>query len=139
MSDGGDERLEVVRAVYARWGRGEFGSGIEPYDDGTDLVLRAEFPDAGTYRGRARISKYMRELLSPWERLVIVATEFRPYGDSVLVRVVQRGTGVASGVATEFAYFMVWTFEGDRATRVESIVDESEAVAAAEEAGERVG
>lgn len=136
MNARGEERLALVRAVYDRWGRGEFGSGIEPYDDGTELTLRAEFPDAGTYRGREGIADYMRELLSAWKHLVIVATDIRPYGDSVLVRVEQRGTGEASGVETEFAYFMVWTFE-DRLTRVESIVEESEALAAAR-AGERV-
>jgi ketosteroid isomerase-like protein len=46
-----DERVEAVRAVYERWGAGDFASGVEPYAEDVELVLRPDFPDPGSYRG----------------------------------------------------------------------------------------
>jgi ketosteroid isomerase-like protein len=123
--------VETVRAIYERWGRGDFTAGPELYDEETQLVLRPEFPDAGTHRGRQGIANYMRGLLAAWDRFSIEATEVHGYGDRVLVRLIQRGVGSASGVETELPYFMVWTFDGPRVARIESIKTEAEARQAA--------
>jgi ketosteroid isomerase-like protein len=122
--------LETVRSVYERWARGDFGS-IVVFDTEAELVLRGDFPDAGTYRGLDGIRTYMRGFLSPWERLTIEAEEIEAAGDRVLVRVRQRGTGGGSGVPTEMRYFHLWTFREDAVVRLESIRDEADARQAA--------
>ena len=48
-----------------------------------------------------------------------------------LVRVRQSGVGRGSGVATESRNFTVWTFRGEKVVRIESFVNEAEALDAA--------
>jgi ketosteroid isomerase-like protein len=52
-------------------------------------------------------------------------------GDTVLVRVRQRGVGRASGVPTAVSYFMLWSFRGRKVIRIESFADRTEALEAA--------
>ena len=100
-----EENVEAVRAVYERWSEGDFRASIGLFDPHVVLVLRPEFPDAGTYLGVEAIVAYTRGLLEPWTRLTMEAEEIVAVGDSVLAGVRQRGVGSASGVPTELHYF----------------------------------
>jgi ketosteroid isomerase-like protein len=126
MSEG---HVQFLRRVYERWERGDFDAGAERYDAEIELVLRPEFPDPGTYRGREGIGRYMRDLfLADLEEATISGEEFLDAGDSVLVRVRQRATGPASGAPVEMRYFQVWTFRGDRVIRIESVRERADAL-----------
>jgi ketosteroid isomerase-like protein len=111
--------VEVVRGVYERWSQGDFSASIEVMDPLVLLVMRPEFPDAGTYLGVDRVREYTRGFLEPWTRIAIAAEEIAEAGDSVVVAVRQSGTGSESGVATELSYFHVWSFRGGKAIRLE--------------------
>jgi ketosteroid isomerase-like protein len=111
--------VEVVRGVYERWSQGDFSASIEVMDPLVLLVMRPEFPDAGTYLGVDRVREYTRGFLEPWTRITIAAEEIAEAGDSVVVAVRQSGTGSESGVATELSYFHVWSFRGGKAIRLE--------------------
>ena len=126
-----ERKLEIVREIYGKWGRGNFRAGMERYDERTVLVMRPEFPDAGTYRGPEGISGYMRTFLGAWERVVIEAESFREAGDRVLVGVYQRATGRGSGVPVELRYFHLWSFDGNAIVGLETIQDRSDALEAA--------
>jgi ketosteroid isomerase-like protein len=125
------DKVEAVRAVYERWSRGDFRASFEVLDPGATLVLRPEFPDAGSYRGLDQIREYTRGFLEPWTRITIEAEEMIDAGDSVVVAVRQRGIGKGSGVATDFRYFQVWSFRGPKVVRLESIRERAEALQAA--------
>jgi ketosteroid isomerase-like protein len=124
--------LEIVRQIYERWGRGDFGAGVELYDPYVLLVLRPEFPEAGAYCGPDEIGKYMREeFLADLEGAVIVGEEFLGAGDSVVVRVNQQATGPESGAPVAMRYYQVWTFRGRSVIRIESIRGREDALEAA--------
>jgi ketosteroid isomerase-like protein len=125
------ENVEAVRAVYDRWGKGDFTAGVELFDPDVSLVLRPELPDAGTYRGPAAIAEYMHGFLAPWTRIAIEAEEILEAVDKVLVAVRQHGVGEASGIQTELRYFQLWTFRGGRVTGIESIRERDDALEAA--------
>jgi ketosteroid isomerase-like protein len=125
------DRVETVRSVYEGWGRGDFRAGTDLWDKHAILVMRPQFPDAGTYMGPEGIAEYTRGFLEPWTSITIEAEEIIPAGDSVVVAVLQRGEGDASGAFTEFRYFHLWTFRGDKAIRFESIRERDEAFEAA--------
>src|SRR4051812_46719544 len=125
------EHLEVVKRIYSDWAQGRFASGTELYDEHLVLVLRPEFMDGGAYTGTERVERYMRDFLEGWETVTIEGTEFTAAGDSVLVRVMQSGTGLSSGIPTHQRYFQLWTFRGGRVIRIESISEEKEALEAA--------
>lgn len=125
------DNVERIRAVYERWGEGDFSASVELFDPQVLLVLGPEFPDAGAHLGTDAIASYMRGLLEPWTRFTIDAEEIVPAGDSVLVAVWQRGVGMGSGVSTELHYFMLWTFRGRDVIRLESIRERAQALEAA--------
>jgi ketosteroid isomerase-like protein len=127
----GEDTIEIVQRVYDHWGRGDFESMDSVLDEHALLVMRPEFPDTGTYVGREAIAEYTRGFLEPWSRITIEAEEIIPAGDSVVVAVLQRGEGDASGAVTEFRYFHLWTFRGDRAIRIETIREREDALRAA--------
>jgi ketosteroid isomerase-like protein len=126
------EKVETVRRIYERWGRGDFRAGMELYDPYVLLVLRPEFPDAGTYCGPEEIRRYMREdFLADLEDAAIAGEELLDAGDSVVVRVSQRATGAESGAPVAMRYYQVWTFRGRSVIRIESIRERAEALEAA--------
>jgi ketosteroid isomerase-like protein len=126
------KNVETVRGIYERWGRGDFRAGAELYDPYILLVLRPEFPEAGTYCGPEEIRRYMREdFLADFEAARIVGEEFLDAGDSVVVRVNQQATGPGSGAPVDMRYYQVWTFRGDSVVRIESIRTRADALAAA--------
>jgi ketosteroid isomerase-like protein len=45
------ERVQAVRNVYERWGKGDFRASLELFDPLVLFVLPDGFPEAGTYLG----------------------------------------------------------------------------------------
>ena len=123
-------RTDVLRGVYDRWAEGDFRAAVDLFDPQIAFVVGPGFPDTGLYSGPEEIAGYMRHLLEPWDRLTIAAEEFIPAGDSIVVAVVQRGSGSESGAETEFRYFHVWSFRGDRVIRWENFREREDALAA---------
>ena len=121
------ENVEVVRAVLERWGNGDFRPTPELFAPEMVLVLRAGFPDAGTYSGREEVAKYMRGFLDPWDHLTIEAEQVVEAGDAVVAAVRQRGVGVKSGIGTDFRYFQAWSVQAGRVIRLETCRDRTEA------------
>jgi ketosteroid isomerase-like protein len=124
------ENVELVRAVYERWSRGDFGASLDLFDPHVLFVLPPEFPDAGTYLGTERIAAYMRGFLEPWQHLAIEAAEFTDAGDSVIAAVRQHGLGRESGIPTELSYFQVWSFRGPKVIRLENFRERAKALEA---------
>ena len=123
--------VESVRRIYESWRRGDFAGTTGVLDEHVLMVVRPEFPDTGTYLGPQGIAEYTRGFLEPWSEITIRAEEIIPAGDSVVVSVLQRGEGDASGAVTEFRYFHLWTFRGGKAIRLETIRERDEALEAA--------
>jgi ketosteroid isomerase-like protein len=122
--------VETVRRIYDEWAAGNFRAGTELFDRYVMLVMRPEFPDAGTYLGATAIGGYMREFLSGWSRVTITAGELLDAGDTVLAEVHQQGTGTSSGAPVDMNYWQAWTFRGESIVRLESIRTRAEAFAA---------
>jgi hypothetical protein len=65
------ENVEVVRAIYEEWRRGNFRAGVRLYDPFALLVQSAEFPESGAYLGTQAIREHMRTFLEAWSRVTI--------------------------------------------------------------------
>jgi ketosteroid isomerase-like protein len=125
MSQG---NVEVVRGIYAEWGKGNFRAGTDLFDRDVVLVLHADFPDAGTYVGLDEIRAYMRRFLASWTDAVIEAEDIFGTGERVAVAVHQQATGSGSGLPIDMRYWQIWTFRGSAVTQIESIKGRSEAL-----------
>jgi ketosteroid isomerase-like protein len=110
------ESVEVVRRILDRWASGDFRAGADELDP--EVV------------GPAGITDYMRGFLKQWMGFTVEATGFEAIGDAVLVSAVQHGTGSSSGVRVEIPHWIVFTFRGGRLARIETILDEREALEA---------
>ncbi len=124
------ENADFVKGVYGEWSKGNFAAGTPAYDENILLVVRPEFADPGVFTGVDAVHGYMRAFLEPWTILTIEGTDLREVGDSVLVRVVQRGVGRSSGAQTDLSYHQVWTLRGGKVIRIDVILDEKDALEA---------
>ena len=126
-----EENVEIVRRLFEGWSVGDFTVGIEAIDPHVLFLVHPPFPEAGIRVGPEGISEYLLGFLAQWERFTVEATELRAVGDTVLARVIQRAKGRASGIEGEASYYMLFTLRGRKLVRMDSIVDEAEALEAA--------
>ncbi len=126
-----EQNVEMVRGIYAQWAQGDFAGAVELFHEGTVLVMRPEFPDAGTYTGVEEIRRYMTGFLTAWERVTIAAENLNGDGDGVVADVHQVATGKGSGIPVEMRYHQAWVLRDGRVDRFESIQERADALAAA--------
>ena len=91
------ENVELVRAIYEPWGRGDFSSAEWAHPE-IEFVIDAG-PASGSCKGLAAMAQTWREFLSTWAEY---RTEVEQYWDlddeRVLVLLHVVGHGKASGV-----------------------------------------
>jgi ketosteroid isomerase-like protein len=124
------ENVALLKRIYAGWAKGNFAVGNAAYDENILVVVRPDLADPGRFRGVEEVRNFMRAWLDAWENFAIEGNDFKEVGDSVLVRVVQRGVGRVSGLSGELAYYQVWTLRGGKVIRLELILDEKDALQA---------
>jgi ketosteroid isomerase-like protein len=125
------ENVEIVRAIYEEWGKGNFRAGGDLWDRRVLFIPVAELPEAGDYLGPESVAEFMREFLQPWTNFTITAEELIEAGDSVVVAAHQRGVGRESGLVAELEQqFQVWTFRGRAVIRFEAFRERGDALEA---------
>jgi ketosteroid isomerase-like protein len=123
--------IELLRDLYASWGRGDFRGGRELLDPDIEFNLGTPDYEATPAHGPDQIEQQMREFLANWAAYRIEAEEFLDAGDRVLVRARQRGLGKHSGVEVDMPLFGVWTFREAKVVRISFYSSEREAREAA--------
>jgi ketosteroid isomerase-like protein len=94
------ENLELVRSIYARWGRGDF-SKTDWADPRIEFVY-AGGPEPASWTGVTSMDARWREWLRDWVDFRAEALEYRVVDDSRVLAIVRnRGRGKASGVELE--------------------------------------
>jgi ketosteroid isomerase-like protein len=76
------------------------------------------------------VRQFMLRFLEQFAWTTLEADRVQSVGDTLLVRVLQRGQGTTSGVEVEQRFFMLFTFRGDRIVVIESVWHEHEALEA---------
>jgi ketosteroid isomerase-like protein len=123
--------LETVKRLFGGWATGDFSVGATAFDPHVVLVVREDFPEPAVLVGLDGVNDYMRRFLAQFERTTFEAEELRVVGDTVLVHLLQRGTGAASKLEAEVRFFILFTFRGGKILRMESVLHASDAFAAA--------
>lgn len=124
--------VEVIRALYEAFNRGDFERATAMLHDDAELHQPPEMPGAGTYIGRDEFARGLGRWLSGFEpgfefRIV----ELIDGGDRVLLRIAYHGRGRASGVELEEEWFNVWEIRDGKPFRCLNVLDEGEALEAA--------
>ena len=93
------ENLDLVQRAYEAWNRGDLETAFEFVDRDVEVSVPPDLPDAGTYRGRAEIRRWVAEqLLQSLEGARAEPEKFLDAGDQVVVFVRYYGRGKASGI-----------------------------------------
>jgi hypothetical protein len=88
--------VELVRAIYGAWERGDWGDTWWAAP-GIEFVI-ADGPDRRTFAGMDQMSTAWREFLAAWSDYAIAGEQFRELDDGrVLVLLNATGRGKTSG------------------------------------------
>jgi ketosteroid isomerase-like protein len=83
------ENVEIARALFGEWERGNFWAHTELYAPEVEWHWsrrdRAPRVDRPSYKGLSEIGEAMKEWLSEWGRFRLVPEEFIDAGDQVVV------------------------------------------------------
>jgi ketosteroid isomerase-like protein len=125
------ENVELTRAAYEQFSRGDFSRMFEQTTDDFEFVTAAEMPDAGTYRGQ-EARDWILAYIHSFDGFAQEATEIIDAGDRVVVAFVQRGRPRGSDLPVESHWWQVSTVrEVGVTTRIEIFSQRAEALEAA--------
>ncbi len=128
-----EENVEALKAVYERWGAGDFWTP-DVFDPDVEVVWAGDMPDIpkGRGRGLSAVEASMRTFLAAWDEYRWEADRFvAVQEDRVLVLITARGRGKGSSVEVEAYWAQLWTFRDGKATRLEGFTNRAEALEAA--------
>jgi ketosteroid isomerase-like protein len=126
------ENVQLLRRVYAEWGRGNWQSKFDFYDAGMEWGWSDEFPGlAGVYHDPAEPNARLRSWLGGWDDWRCEAEEYIARGDQVVVLTRYRGRGKGSGVPVDTKGAHVWALRDGKVVRLEIFADRANALAAA--------
>lgn len=127
------QNVEIVRAAWEAWNRGDMNALFEFYDPAVEWDMTHSFvPGMEVFHGHEGVRQFFREWQAFFAEYYAEAEEFIDADENVIVRVRQGGRGRVSTVTVEMpAYWQVYRLRGGRAMRVEIYRDEGDALVAA--------
>jgi ketosteroid isomerase-like protein len=126
--------VEIVRAAWDAWARGDMDALFEFYDPEIEWdMTRSYVPDMGVFHGHDGVREFFREWRAFFAEYYAEPEQFvAGADDTVIVRIRQGGRGRSSTVGVEMpAYWQLYRLRDGRAVRVEIYREEAEALAAA--------
>ena len=79
------EDLEVARAGYEAWSRGDLEAMLETLDDDVEFWTSGLFPGLEpVYRGHEGMRRYWEDFRSPGKSIRITVHDFRQRGDQIV-------------------------------------------------------
>ena len=108
------ENVDVVRAAWEAWERGDMDAVFDTYDP--EIVWdQTRHPTAelsAVYRGHDGVRDFFRAWLAPFDGYYGRADEFIDAGDAVVASVRQGGRGKESGVEVDMLVWQVYRLRG---------------------------
>ena len=80
-----EDTLELVRAGYAAWSRGDLEGLLETMGEEIEFHTSGVFPGLDpVYRGHEGMRKFWDDFREPWQSLAIAIDHFREQGDRIV-------------------------------------------------------
>ena len=126
------ENVEIVRAMWAAYGRGDFRASLGAYTDDTVWDDTRYRPDGAVHRGRDALVDVVRTWRGAWEDYDVEAEEVLDAGaDRVAVVLRETGRGKGGGVVMTNRWGQVMTVRGGKIAHTMVYREPEEALAAA--------
>jgi ketosteroid isomerase-like protein len=123
--------LELVREALAAFQDGELDRAFE-FAHSDMISFRAPpLPDSQTYRGVEGVLQMYVDWTADFEDFEMEALEFLDAGDRVIVEILQRGKGKASGVMVEGRFWFVYTLADGKIARQDVYASREQALESA--------
>jgi ketosteroid isomerase-like protein len=129
------ENVEVVRAIYEAWTRGDYEAVFARIDTDIEWFAPSDIsasgePESGLSRGQEGVRRSLGKWVGAWDDYRFELRRLIDCGDDVLVEGWQRGRGRTSGVEVSEEIFSVWTLRGGQAVRQRMFRDRAQALEA---------
>jgi uncharacterized protein len=123
--------LVTVRAAYEAINRRDRDAIFAMCHHDAEWETDPRVPNAGTYRGRAEIERFMEDQDAPFEDSVVELERLIPAGDQVLalVRMRRRPRGSTSEIDIRIAH--LWTFRNGKVVRCQAFAEREKGFQAA--------
>jgi uncharacterized protein len=125
------ENVELVRAAYEAWNRGDVDAVLQYLDPDVELRDPPEAPDAQVWHGHEGYRRQLEQFMAAWAEASIEPEEIVDAGDKVLVRVHYRVRGKGQGIEVELRIFHVITLRDGKGVVIQVHGDEARAREAA--------
>jgi ketosteroid isomerase-like protein len=125
------EKIELVREGLAAFTRGEFERLAEFVQPDMVSFRASPLPGPQTYHGAAGVLEMYDDWTAEFEDFEMEFVEFAEVGDRVVVEMVQRATGKASGLTVEAPFWMVYTLRQGKISRLDVYNSREQALEAA--------
>jgi uncharacterized protein len=125
------EDLDVVRAAYDAFARGDLDALRKLISPDIEWRTTPDVPFLGNYRGVDEFLAAMNEWSEPFDELTTTVEEIIDAGDCAVVRHRMHGRGTDSGAEVDLVLWQVVTVEAGQLTRMLDFQTRKEALEAA--------
>jgi uncharacterized protein len=127
------QNVEVVRAMYAAFARGDVATLVSHLDPAMRVYDRPLHPEASVYEGHEGFLRFAQTDWDAFDEVTYEPQDFAAHGEFVVVPIRQRGTGKGSALGIEESIVNVWKLHGGKCVELRNystIAEALEAVAA---------
>ena len=127
------QNVEVVRAMYAAFARGDREALVSHLDPSIRVHDRPVHPEASVYEGPEGFLRFAETDWDSFDEVIYEPQEFVEREPYVIVPIKQRGTGKGSSLAVEESIVNVWKLRAGKCVELRnySTIDEALAAVAA--------
>jgi len=121
------QNLEIVRNVYAAFGRGDLGGILAQLDPHVSWRTPgpADVPTAGLRHGVAEVGEFFTLLLNTFDMQEFLPANFLAQDDKVVVLGTSREAPKGTGRFVDFRWVHVFTLRGGRIVEFDEAADVS--------------
>jgi ketosteroid isomerase-like protein len=125
------ERIDRLLRAYAALNSGDLDTACEGLPPDFEFIPPNILPDAEVHTGPEGLRRIWQTWSDAFENFRIEIEETIDAGDQVIVMAAVAGTGIGTGLKVSSPSFAwVWSFEGDKAVRMEAMPNRATALEA---------
>jgi ketosteroid isomerase-like protein len=124
------DTVERLKGSYEALNRRDIEGTLAVLAEDARWIEHSELPEAGSYRGRETIRRFLEHYLDSWDRFEQHIEEVQTEGDCVLLFIRSLARGKGSGIDVESRYAHLWLMREGQGVRVDAYYDRESALAA---------
>jgi ketosteroid isomerase-like protein len=124
------ENIEVARAAYDAWNRGDLKAALEHARSDVRFVQDSRIPGAVDLSGRGAVQAWLESFYETWEEFRVAPDRIEPVGDRILILATIRAKGRMSQAEVEQRMGHVFTVRDGQIVEWRSYADPEDALEA---------